>query len=98
MLPETNCRNCGAPIDPRRSRCEYCESIYPWIADTTTERAILYANDRPIDILCSELNYAKVKASTELQLAGLMSCDDVRRSCISSDCIVDGAISVGKIL
>ena len=26
--PPTNCPNCGAPIDPDRTRCAYCGTVY----------------------------------------------------------------------
>ena len=46
MSCPTHCPNCGAPIDPTRDRCEYCDSAYLFHhgprLETTADATALY--------------------------------------------------------
>lgn len=47
----THCPNCGAPIDPTRDRCEYCDSAYLFREETKlqiTADAITFSHGQTV--------------------------------------------------
>lgn len=47
-MSETNCENCGAPIDTSLMKCPYCETPYP---GTQAETYIFYADNIPVEVV-----------------------------------------------
>ena len=43
-MRETNCQNCGAPIDDHLIKCPYCETPY----ECDTDEVIFYADNNEI--------------------------------------------------
>lgn len=55
-MTDTNCPNCGAPVDPRARRCPYCETPYP-NADLETYEAY-FADNTSVEIVVRRLSEA----------------------------------------
>lgn len=53
MQTMRNCRNCGAPLTDKHI-CEYCGTIYEEIESAPRVRAILYANNKIVDVIYEE--------------------------------------------
>lgn len=51
--PQTNCQNCGAPIDYSKEKCEYCGTYYE---RDDTEYDVLYADEKPVLRIPRRLN------------------------------------------
>ena len=51
--PQTNCPNCGAPIDYSKEKCEYCGTYY---VRYDTEYDVLYADEKPVLRIPRRLN------------------------------------------
>ena len=45
------CTQCGAPLKQGTSACEYCGTVYHQDSDDTYEEVILYADDKPIEVI-----------------------------------------------
>ena len=45
------CTQCGAPLAIDARKCEYCGTVFSLDRDDCGEEAILYADERPVEIL-----------------------------------------------
>lgn len=68
MSRPTHCPNCGAPIDPTRDRCEYCDSAY------------LFREETKLQITADAITFSCGQTVAAAFSAGVMTANEARRA------------------
>ena len=83
LTTNTNCPNCGAPIDIHAEKCAYCDT--PYYTFLPTRRTTYYANNRPVPTY-TELDIDEVRYETK-KLKDVIAQTELMSRTISSMCM-----------